>query len=262
MCSIELLSTLSSVAPWPTAPPARAGGRRGRGASPGRARSGCTSSVPVTIVRDVDPRDPRPDHLVLARVGQRGARPPRSSMLNELAGHQVGVVDALAAARDDAVRDRQARRRDAELRRGQLRAAPCAQPRPRRACSSRPSPCWSSELPAVNAEIETFVSTWAAVTWSIDRPSSSAAICGRAVGVPWPSSTSPWNSVTVLSGLIWSQESICVGSGGPATRAGVSGERRRRVVRSAAAPRCRPRSGRPRGAAALQEATCARAPSR
>ena len=50
-------------------------------------------------------------------------------------------------------------------------------------------------------DTDTFVSSWAAVTWSIDRPSSSAAIWRTAVGVPWPISAQPWNSVTVLSGV-------------------------------------------------------------
>ena len=40
------------------------------------------------------------------------------------------------------------------------------------------------ELPTVKAESDTFVSTFAAVTWSTERPSSSAAIIRTDVGVP------------------------------------------------------------------------------
>jgi hypothetical protein len=40
------------------------------------------------------------------------------------------------------------------------------------------------ELPAANADSDTFVSTCADPTWSIDSPSSSAAIIRTAVGDP------------------------------------------------------------------------------
>src|SRR5579863_7484990 len=73
------------------------------------------------------------------------------------------------------------------------------------------------ELPAAIADTETFVSIWAAPTWSIDRPSSSPAIWSIAVGEPCPISVQPWKRVTVLSRLICSQESIWAGSGGPGT---------------------------------------------
>jgi hypothetical protein len=73
------------------------------------------------------------------------------------------------------------------------------------------------ELAAANACTDTFVSSWAAVTWSKDSPSSSAAIWRIAVGEPCPISVQPWKSVTVLSGLTCSHESICAGSGGPGT---------------------------------------------
>ena len=82
--------------------------------------------------------------------------------------------------------------------------------------------------PTANALIETLVSSCAAVTCAIERPSSSAAICRIAVGVPWPSSATPWNSVTVLSGFTWSHESICVG----VRRAGNGAGVRRRRARS------------------------------
>jgi hypothetical protein len=57
-------------------------------------------------------------------------------------------------------------------------------------------------LATVNAEIDTFVSTRAALTWSSESPSSSAAIIRTAVGVPCPHSDHPWKRVTVLSALI------------------------------------------------------------
>src|SRR6266566_9641521 len=80
-----------------------------------------------------------------------------------------------------------------------------------------PIAVYVDELATASAERETFVSSCAAVTWSIDSPSSSAAIIRTAVGDPCPISAQPWNSVTVLSGLTWSHESIWVGSGGPGT---------------------------------------------
>ncbi len=58
------------------------------------------------------------------------------------------------------------------------------------------------ELAAANDEIETLVSSWTALTWSSERPSSSAAIWRTTVGEPCPISVQPWNSVAVLSGLI------------------------------------------------------------
>ena len=86
-------------------------------------------------------------------------------------------------------------------------------------------------LPTVNADSDTFVSTCTCVTWSIASPSSSAAIIRTAVGVPWPSSVQPANSVTVLSELTWSHESTWVASGGPGKRARMQRGGRRRVVR-------------------------------
>ena len=75
--------------------------------------------LPGDDVRDVDPRNPRPDQLVAARGRERRLR-GGDRAVEELPGREVGVLDRLAAAGDDAVRDRQARRRHTELRRGHV----------------------------------------------------------------------------------------------------------------------------------------------
>ena len=87
---------------------------------------------PVHLRRDVDPGERLADDLVVldrlrdpearAVAERRGGRPGvgRGHLdVEELAAEKVGVLHRLAAARDDALADRQARDRNAEVRRGE-----------------------------------------------------------------------------------------------------------------------------------------------
>ena len=105
------------------------------------------------LVRDVDPRRARADDLVLADrlrarrardgLGRRrrvaGGREARDLDVEQLVADQRAVGDGLAAARDDALLDREARlrRRRGSSRRG--RAARSSRPRPRHGSACRPS---------------------------------------------------------------------------------------------------------------------------
>ena len=195
--------------------PGRAAARRGRAASPAPGCCGRRCSCPVTLsgmstrgglvptilywLTGFVPGEPATRLSRRRRVA--GGREARDRRVEQLVADQRAVGDGLAAARDDAACDGQARDR---RRRGSSTASSSSAASRR---GSRGAGLLAARLDALAADAApwfgvTFVSCVIIFIWLKLMSSSSAAIISSAVGVPWPISTLPSFSVAVLSAWI------------------------------------------------------------
>ena len=223
-------------------PPGRAGGRRGRGASRvARTRWEYVVS-PVTMagmsIRGALRADqPGTCARYWASAGFTDAIVPAEG----LAGHEVGVLDGLAAAGDDAAGDVQAGGRDAELgrrRSEQQRPRPAAgAPRDARVALHRPGASRSS--PPRTTRSRTSLSQLDCAhlverTGRAPRPRSGGPPSRSALPHLRPAVE---QRAAASSGLIWMPGvRYRVGSGGPGTAPACSGETAPGLFDAAAVP--------------------------
>ena len=130
-----------------------------------------------------------PGEPALPTAARRERRPSevvarRNRDVEELVADQLAVGDGLAAARDDALADAEARRRARRAASTPARAAPDTRPPLRRGSACRRSDAWLPTVPPWFGV--TLVSFAIILIWLMSMFSSSAAIISRPVVEPWP----------------------------------------------------------------------------